>query len=233
MKNEYITRSDHGVVVISTRQGVEHVIVDLDTLELMKEYDRWVIFKDRKLVPRIRSGADSGQKFLHKLLVPDLPKRASVGFKNHDPLDLRRENLLILHPNGEVEEAFPTVETLEEREVEANKPRPIVAIVGGVDPLRTEHLVRQSMQQAAEVKAQMEEEARTKPKKKGSEKKRRYSGVYWHKKAKKWHASVFWKGKRRSVGYFDKDDYDLAVRAAEHYRKYGPYNTNIPKGDDK
>jgi hypothetical protein len=56
-------------------------------------------------------------------------------------------------------------------------------------------------------------------------------GVYFHKAARRWHASAFWEGKRYSLGYFEEEQ--DAISEIEIFRAEGPESKNIKRNHRK
>ncbi|AYP68403.1 AP2 domain protein [Bacillus phage vB_BboS-125] len=90
-------------VDIPTRAANETFIIDRQDLDKVREADRWGLYKDAKGRKFARSGRDSGQKLLHKLLF-EIPKGSRLVWKNEDTLDCRRSNLQLVDKDGNVTE---------------------------------------------------------------------------------------------------------------------------------
>lgn len=211
MRNEFHVYSNLMEIEVNTRDKKFHVLVDRDDQALVSSVDRWVIFKDRQGNPKVRSGQESGQVFLHRLLMPDLPPRATVGFKNGNEMDYRRSNLQAVQGDQVTDFIDEEPEDLEE--------------TPAAEPVEEET----QLDAALEVFTPEELEEHIKPpaapEPEGEPEKSQVRGVYRHKSANKWHASAFWEGKRYSLGYFDvmKD----AEAEVALFREHGPAHPGL------
>lgn len=101
------TRNGALEVEISTRNGCEYFLTDYDQQAKVTSVDRWGLYKDAKGRKFARSGKESGQLLLHKLLF-EIPKGQRLVWKNGNTLDCRRSNLQLVDNEGNVTELEPT-----------------------------------------------------------------------------------------------------------------------------
>jgi hypothetical protein len=118
MINDVLIQMDgYSEIVINTRHGQERVKVDKEDLIAAEELSRLVLYKDPKGRKMARATKEDDQVLLHRHLF-EIPKGSRLEWRNRDTLDLRRENLILLHKNGEVEflkRAEPSYEELERK----------------------------------------------------------------------------------------------------------------------
>lgn len=209
MRNEFHVYSNLMEITVNTREKTYLVLIDRADQELVSNVDRWVVFKDRAGNPRIRSGQESGQVFLHRLLMPDLPPRATVGFKNGNEMDYRRSNLQIVQ--GSTVSDF--IDTTDEGEAAAPETEPQTDLDTALEVFTPEELETHIQGNPAAPAAPETPES-------PPPEKSQVRGVYRHKNANKWHASAFYEGKRYSLGYFE--EMTDAEKEVDLFRKHGP-----------
>ena len=100
---------------ITTRQGVEKVIVDFDQAEKVEKISRWVLYKDPKGRKMARSDKTDGQVLLHRYLF-DIPQGSRLEWANGNTLDCRRKNLRLVDRAGNITLIMP-VETVVKSEI--------------------------------------------------------------------------------------------------------------------
>jgi hypothetical protein len=228
MKNEIIDYGSYQSVIMTTRTARFEVMIDPQDVEQVSNVDRWVVFKDRKGEARIRSGKDSGQVFLHRLLMPDLPPRATVGFKNGDYTDYRRDNLQMIYADGTI------VDLVSEAEIQAREKAAEDAYyselitLGETETTATTHEAPVIDIPTVEVPAV---ETHPAPPESPPPEKSTVRGVYKHKASRKWHAAAFWDGKRYSLGYFDERQ--AAEKEVGIFRQHGPDYPTLRRNQDK
>lgn len=223
MRNEFHVYSNLMEIEVNTRDKKFHVLVDRDDQELVSSVDRWVIFKDRQGNPKVRSGQESGQVFLHRLLMPDLPPRATVGFKNGNEMDYRRSNLQAVQGDQVTDFIDEEPEDLEETPA-AEPVEEETQLDAALEVFTPEELEVHIKEEQPPAEPEVHP-ATPEPEPEEEPEKSQVRGVYRHKQAKKWHASAFWEGKRYSLGYFDvmKD----AEAEVALFREHGPEHPGL------
>ncbi len=102
MKNDYQVYTRKSGIAIPFKGTVRILLVDTEDLEKLSEAaNNWIIYTDRHGREFARSDKASGQVMAHKLLY-DIPKGCKLEWINGNTLDLRRENLNMVQPNGTV-----------------------------------------------------------------------------------------------------------------------------------
>jgi len=92
--NTYRVRGQIALLTITRRSG-ERIVVKIDADDFpMIQRRKWKLLTGRHQKNYIATNAKGGYLLLHRLLA-DAPETQSVGFKNHDPFDCRKQNLLI------------------------------------------------------------------------------------------------------------------------------------------
>lgn len=89
-------------IFINTRQGKEEVLIDQEDIMVVEELSRLVIYKDPKGRKMARAGKEDDQVLLHRYLF-DIPQGSRLEWLNENTLDLRRENLQLVHKDGSIE----------------------------------------------------------------------------------------------------------------------------------
>lgn len=108
-------------IFINTRQGKEEVLIDQDDVMIVEELNRLVLYKDPKGRKLARADKSDDQVLLHRHLF-DIPTGSRLEWINENTLDLRRENLQLVHKDGTIE-PLKEPETVEEPKKKDSKVR--------------------------------------------------------------------------------------------------------------
>lgn len=242
MLNESTPAIMDGVAIrIETRSGDEIVFLDKQDLEKASSIvDKWRLFKDARGVKFARSGKDSGQKMLHKLLFV-IPKGYKMVWINGNTLDLRRRNLQLVDKEGNVtllEDPKPSKVYVkgpmdELREVPYAKEDPEPPAVHLFTPvaefLDIDNAVVEAREAAALDKASIEVALKPDPEPPAVEREAiRQSGVpgiKWHRASNMWTARLYHEKVRYSLGYFK--ELQKAIEEVAKFRVMGPHSPHL------
>lgn len=206
--------AEHAEILISTRQGTEKVLVDQDDLFYAEELNRLVIYKDPKGRKLARADKTDGQVLLHRHLF-EIPKGSRLEWKNENTLDLRRENLQLVHKDGTIEQLKKdTLPTIAPGTSLKDLPTGIYVTAGENQPT----VVKQFT--TGDTSAEFYE-------KKTSD----VRGVYFHKASQRWHAAAFFEKKRYSLGYFKTEQ--EAIDEVTIFRLEGPHSPALKRNFNK
>lgn len=214
MRNTIFVHSGAGgdftEIIIGTRQGQVKAYVDNEDFDAVNIDGNYVMFKDKRGRPLARGCKDSGQQFIHKKIVGDIPRSSTLVYKNGNSLDYRKRNLQIIDKDGNITELAPP----EPPKVE--KPKAPKAAKSKKPAAPKKQATTQTPKDPNGVRGKPEKEKRSDVK-----------GVYHHKARNKWHASGFYEGKRWSLCYFEEQA--DAEREIALFRQHGPHYEGLKR----
>ena len=210
MRNAVIRHGAYIEIVIGTRQGNISAFVDTEDFDTIDVEGQYVMFKDKKGRPLARGCKESGQQFIHKKIVGDIPRSSTLVYKNGNSLDYRKSNLQIIDKDGNITELAPP----EPPKVEKPKAPKVAKAAKPAAP----------KQKAKPQTPKDPDRVRGKPEK---EKRSDVPGVYHHKASNRWHAAGFYEGKRWSLGYFGEQA--DAEREIGIFRQHGPHYEGLKR----
>jgi len=102
LKNSYVVSEHWTIVELLFKKATRNLFIDHQDFEKVNEgANSWNIYTDRQGFYYARGDKASGQALAHKLLF-DIPKGCKLEWINGNTLDLRRENLNMVQPDGTV-----------------------------------------------------------------------------------------------------------------------------------
>jgi hypothetical protein len=224
VKNAYKTRGDVTVILAKTRTGYVPFTIDTADLPRLQELGgTWYLFpKGGKVFVRAKRTKDGSQPLLHRFITGAEPGTVTA-FKDGNPLNCRRANLVTLQPGEEIREPQLYVEPPVPIEDEA------AALESALPQQKpsTEYVTIHRGDVALQVPKDQLHLPRNKQKALPPFPGPYPRGVHWHSTKKRWEVLAYWEGKRYHLGRFAPDEYEIAVKRLEHFRKHGP------KGEEK
>ncbi|GAA4711332.1 hypothetical protein [Brevibacillus fulvus] len=115
MKNYYeIRQAENSVMIqLNTREGVVPAFIDYDDLDKLQDICTLGLSNGKA-----RSGKASGQKYLHLVIVGEIPKGNRLEWINGNQLDCRKSNLQLVDKEGNVTRFVKIPETPHHVEVD-------------------------------------------------------------------------------------------------------------------